>query len=55
MRAELASAELARLDYIEIVDAEALRPVERLQGEILVAVAAYFGATRLIDNTIIQV
>jgi pantoate--beta-alanine ligase len=40
----------AVLDYAEIVDADTLQPVERLRGEILVALAVKFGPTRLIDN-----
>jgi pantoate--beta-alanine ligase len=43
----------ARLDYAEIVDAETLEPVARLERPALLAVAAYFGRTRLIDNTVI--
>ncbi len=39
-----------RLDYVEIVDAGNLEPVKRLSGKILIAVAAFFGRTRLIDN-----
>jgi len=40
----------AQLDYAAVVDAETLQPVERLAGEILLALAAKFGSTRLIDN-----
>ena len=40
----------ARIDYIEIVDTTNLRPVEKLQGEILIALAVFIGKTRLIDN-----
>jgi pantoate--beta-alanine ligase len=39
-----------RLDYFEIVDPESLDPVENVSSGALVAVAAYVGATRLIDN-----
>lgn len=39
------------VDYIEIVDAETLAPVERIERETLVAVAAQVGPARLIDNT----
>lgn len=44
------SAPGAKIDYVVIVDWENLEPTERVQGEILVALAVYFGATRLIDN-----
>lgn len=51
----IAAEPLARLDYAEVVDAETLEPVERLQGRVLVAVAAWFGGARLIDNAVIEV
>jgi pantoate--beta-alanine ligase len=41
------------LDYFEIVDPGTLDPIERVAGETLVAVAAYIGATRLIDNVLL--
>jgi pantoate--beta-alanine ligase len=44
----------ARLDYAAVVDYSTLRPVERLQGTILIALAVFFGATRLIDNLLID-
>ncbi len=40
----------AALDYAALVDADTLKPLNRLQGEVLVAVAVKFGTTRLIDN-----
>lgn len=43
-----------RLDYFEIVDPDTLDPVERVQQTALVAVAAYVGATRLIDNVVLS-
>jgi pantoate--beta-alanine ligase len=43
-----------RLDYFEIVDPDTLDPVEHIQGPTLVAVAAYVGSTRLIDNLILH-
>ena len=44
----------ARLDYFEIVDPNTLEPVSEIQGPTLVAVAAYVGTTRLIDNVVLQ-
>lgn len=58
---EVGRAPLARLQYAEVVDADALQPVERLGkdgasgGRYLAAVAAFFGDTRLIDNTTLVV
>lgn len=53
MRRELAQADLARVDYLEIVDTVRLEPLLEINGEALVAVAVYFGKTRLIDNTLL--
>ena len=41
---------LARIDYLELVNAETLQPLEIAQPNSLIAVAAFFGQTRLIDN-----
>jgi pantoate--beta-alanine ligase len=38
------------LDYAAVVDADTLEPLTRLKGTVLLALAARFGATRLIDN-----
>lgn len=45
----------ARLDYIGIVDTENLSPRSVLKGETLIAIAAFFGTTRLIDNIIMDI
>ena len=44
----------ARLDYFAIVDPETLDPMADIGRGALVAVAAYFGTTRLIDNILIM-
>jgi pantoate--beta-alanine ligase len=44
----------ARLDYFAIVDPETLDPVADLSRGALVAVAAYVGTTRLIDNILLS-
>jgi pantoate--beta-alanine ligase len=41
-------------DYLELVRPDDLSPVARVDGEVLVAVAASVGSTRLIDNTILN-
>lgn len=43
-----------RLDYFEIVDPESLEPVETITQKSLVAVAAFVGNTRLIDNFLLE-
>jgi pantoate--beta-alanine ligase len=47
---ELGSEPSVRLDYFEIVDPACLDPVEDISKGAVVAVAAYVGATRIIDN-----
>lgn len=44
----------AKLDYCEIVDFTTLEPVAEVSGEVLIALAVYFGNTRLIDNLIVR-
>jgi pantoate--beta-alanine ligase len=43
-------APLARIDYVAFVNAETLEPLETVEANSLLALAVYFGATRLIDN-----
>lgn len=43
---------LAKIDYVELVDWNTLKPVDTVQAEVLMAVAVYIGKTRLIDNFI---
>ncbi len=50
MKACIESEPLARIDYVEMVDADSMQPVEQAQGPVLCAMAVYIGKTRLIDN-----
>jgi pantoate--beta-alanine ligase len=43
-----------RVDYAEIVDAATMQPVARIESDTLIALAAYVGSTRLIDNIAIS-
>ena len=45
-----AAKSLSSIDYISIVDADTLQDVSRITGKVLIAIAARFGSTRLIDN-----
>ena len=49
------SEPLARIDYISITDMTDLKELKTLKGKCLIALAAYFGSTRLIDNIIVDV
>ncbi len=43
-----------RVQYVEIVDPETLRPVDKIKGPVLLALAVFVGKTRLIDNRVIR-
>jgi pantoate--beta-alanine ligase len=49
----VAQSPLIRLDYAEVVDAATLEPVEQIETDTLVALAAFVGKARLIDNVTI--
>jgi pantoate--beta-alanine ligase len=46
----ISSANRGRVDYISIVDADNLQPLETLQPHAVIALAVFIGKTRLIDN-----
>ena len=46
----ISEAPLARVDYVDLVDADTLHPIESVQPNSVLAVAVFFGKTRLIDN-----
>ena len=41
---------LAHIDYVSMVDALSMQPVDAVNADVLVAMAVYIGKTRLIDN-----
>jgi pantoate--beta-alanine ligase len=43
-----------RVDYVEVVDTDTLEPSDEVQDNTLIAVAAYVGDARLIDNIVIK-
>jgi len=49
-REVISEAPLARVDYVEVVDPETLQPVEAVAANSTLALAVFFGKTRLIDN-----
>lgn len=51
----LRSEPLVRMDYIQICDAHTLQDVDRIEGDVVVALAAYLGKTRLIDNLVFRI
>lgn len=52
MRAVIEAEPLARIDYVEMVSWDGIKPVQQADGPVLVAMAVYIGKTRLIDNFI---
>ncbi len=46
----ITTAPLARIDYVALVDADTLQPIDTAKPNSVLAVAVYFGKTRLIDN-----
>ena len=50
MRAVIEAEPLAKIDYVSMVDALTMQPVEKADRSVLVAMAVYIGKTRLIDN-----
>jgi pantoate--beta-alanine ligase len=54
IEAEIEREPLARTEYIEIVDTKDLAVVEKIRGEILIALAVFIGKTRLIDNLLVS-
>lgn len=54
MKKNIEAEPLAKIDYIEAVDALSMEPVKTLDGECMIAMAVYIGKTRLIDNTLMN-
>lgn len=53
MRAMIQAKSSAQIDYVALCDPETLKPVDRIEGLTLAALAVRFGSTRLIDNILI--
>ena len=49
-RSMINEAPLARIDYVEVVDAETFQPIEMVVPNSMLMLAVFFGKTRLIDN-----
>jgi pantoate--beta-alanine ligase len=46
----MVDAGFLRIDYLALVDALTLEPLDNVQGEMRLIAAAVIGSTRLIDN-----
>jgi len=54
VRERIGQARLARIDYVELVDAETLQTRSTVEPNSLLALAVFFGKTRLIDNILLS-
>ena len=54
VRRTISEAPLARIGYVELVDAETFEPLDVVRPNALLALAVFFGKTRLIDNRLLS-
>jgi pantoate--beta-alanine ligase len=54
MREELSGHSAIVVDYVALVERDSFRPVRRLAGPSVAAIAARVGETRLIDNVVLE-
>ncbi|MBP3325968.1 MAG: pantoate--beta-alanine ligase [Coprococcus sp.] len=54
MKALISAEPLADIDYVEMVNMDTMKAIDRVEGHILCAMAVRFGKARLIDNFIID-
>ena len=54
VKQELDKVEEVKIQYVELVDPITLNPIEQIERAGLLAIAAYVGSTRLIDNIVLQ-
>lgn len=54
VRARIGAEPLARIDYAELVDPDTLDAVATVNGPTVLALAAFVGTTRLLDNTVMN-
>lgn len=55
VRETVATEPTVELEYVDVRDAASISPIDRVDGRVLLALAARLGATRLIDNIGISV
>ena len=54
MESVLQEVPALEVEYVSLVDAESLEPVDRVDGRVLAAIAGRLGSTRLIDNIVVD-
>lgn len=55
MQKLISTASEAQIDYAQIAGTKDLQPIEKIDGQILIVLAVYWGKTRLIDNIVLDV
>lgn len=50
----ISESKLADIEYVEILNETTLESIDKIKGDVLIALAAKFGKTRLIDNIVIR-
>ncbi len=55
METMINSKTLAHIEYISLVSASSFQEITEVSGPVMIALAAKFGATRLIDNIVVEV
>lgn len=55
MKNNLEKEPMARIDYVDVVSMDNIEKIDKIEGNVLVAMAVYIGSTRLIDNFIVEV
>ncbi|MFM2315627.1 MAG: hypothetical protein RLZZ04_4905 [Cyanobacteriota bacterium] len=54
VKQELAATEAVKIQYVELVDPLSLESINQINQAALLAIAAYLGSTRLIDNILLE-
>jgi len=51
---QIGKSPLARVDYVGVVDRDSLKELRTIERPAIIAVAVFFGTTRLIDNILLK-
>ena len=54
IKEDITSKDRAKIDYISILNSKTLEELKTVRGDVLIALAVWFGKTRLIDNMTIR-
>lgn len=54
IRSKILEGSSGKIDYVACVDAKTLEPLGQIKGDVLIALAVWFGKARLIDNILVR-